>query len=269
MRETDQGLIGSAEIEVLRQAVGQEEKKHHLVEANFIAQLKAQAHREVDPENLAIALSGVTFRYPQSKGPTVSNITFMLPKAEILAIRGESGSGKSTILRLIAGFLNPQEGQIIIDNQIVAGSKTVPPEKRNVGIVFQDYALFPHMSVRKNVAYGVGTMKNLSRKEKHERVSQMLQLVGLEDLDSQYPEQLSGGQQQRVAIARALAPKPQLLLLDEPFSNIDESRRHYVRGEIARIIRQTKVSAILVTHDLHDVSEIADRAVEIEEGRLI
>lgn len=255
--------ISQEQIESARLAIDAEERRHHLAENNFFLKLKSRGRQEVEPNSSILVLENITFWYSGSKEPTLSNISFALPRGEIMAIRGDSGSGKTTILRLIAGFERPHYGSIIIDGNTVAGGKWVPPEKRHVGLVFQDYALFPHLNVQKNIAFALPHGKN------GDRLTQLVSLVGLEGLEKRMPHELSGGQQQRVALARTLASEPKLLLLDEPFSNLDENRRKAVRAEVKNIIRETGISVVLVTHDLHDVSEIADRAIEVERGMII
>lgn len=255
--------ITHADIESARLRIEAEEQRHHVAESNFFSRLNSRAHQEIDPDESILVLENVSFRYPGAKEQTLSNISFALPKGEIMAIRGDSGSGKTTILRLIAGLEPHQSGRITIAGNIVAGDRWIPPEKRHVGMVFQDYALFPHLNVQKNIAFALPHGKN------GDRLAQLVSLVGLEGLEKRMPHELSGGQQQRVALARTIASEPKLLLFDEPFSNLDENRRKVVRAEVKKIIRETGISVVLVTHDLHDVSEMADRAIEIEKGKII
>jgi len=211
-----------------------------------------------------IDIKKLSFKYKNAKTDTLKNISFSLEKGEILSILGESGGGKSTILRLIAGLETPSEGSLVIDNRILFDRNTfILPEKRGVGMVFQDYALFPHMTVEENIMFG---LRNLSKKEKEIRVKKMLQLVNLQDFGGRYPHELSGGQQQRVAIARALAPKPSVLLLDEPFSNLDAHLKGKIREELKIILNKTGITAIFVTHDKEDVKSIADKVVVLEKG---
>ena len=185
----------------------------------------------------------------------------------MVCILGESGSGKSTALRLIAGLEIPKEGSILINEKCVVDSSAfVLPEKRDVGMVFQDYALFPHMTISENIGFG---LKKMNRKEKKHRISKMLELVHLEDYAHRYPYELSGGQQQRVAIARAVAPEPSLLLLDEPFSNLDAHLQGKIRKELNHIIRKTGITSIFVTHDMEDATSIADKIITIEKGEIV
>src|SRR5262245_26192216 len=195
-----------------------------------------------------LELSRVGKSFGADRPAAVDGLTFSLAAGRILALLGPSGCGKTTTLRLIAGFEAPDAGQIAIGGRVVAraGDAGVPPEERGVGVVFQDYALFPHLSVEANVAFGIA---RLPRAHRRARVGGMLELVGLGDLASRYPHELSGGQQQRVAAARALAPAPTLLLLDEPFSNLDADLRAQMRDEVKKILRTTGTTAIFVTHD--------------------
>jgi len=184
---------------------------------------------------------------------------------ELLALLGPSGCGKTTTLRLIAGFERPDAGAIVLNGVDVAGSSVfVPPERRNVGVVFQDYALFPHLSVARNVGYGVS-----DRARRAARVAEMLDLVGLADAAGRYPHELSGGQQQRVALARALAPAPALVLLDEPFSNLDASMRVQVRDEVRAILVTAGATAVVVTHDQEEALSLADRVAVMRAGHVL
>lgn len=195
-----------------------------------------------------------------------NRITFEVKEGEIFTLLGESGCGKSTLLRMIAGFEHPDSGTIALEGKTVFDAQTlVPPEKRRVGMVFQNYALFPHMRVSENVAFG---LKGQSAAQQKKRIDEVLSLTGLAGLSDRYPHELSGGQQQRVAIARALAPGAKLLLLDEPFSNLDYSLRLTMRQELRRMIKQSGASAIFVTHDQQDAFEISDRIAIMNGGAI-
>ncbi|MFQ6026603.1 MAG: ABC transporter ATP-binding protein [Dehalococcoidia bacterium] len=185
-------------------------------------------------------------------------------QGQIVALLGPSGCGKTTALRLIAGFEQPDRGTIHIGDQSVFGpGSSVPPEKRMVGMVFQEGALFPHLSVEQNISYGL--TRNQARKG---RVDEVLRLVGLYELRHRMPHELSGGQQQRVALARALAPKPEVLLLDEPFSNLDPGLRDQVRRDVVEILRASNSTAIFVTHDQEEALLIGDRIAVMHRGRV-
>jgi iron(III) transport system ATP-binding protein len=194
--------------------------------------------------------------------PAVHDASLTLAAGELLALLGPSGCGKTTTLRLIAGLERPDSGKILLDGRPVAdGNLFVPPNHRGVGMVFQDYALFPHMTIEKNIAYGLSSNQSA-------RVAEMLELVSLSGFEKRYPAELSGGQQQRVALARALAPQPQTILLDEPFSNLDTGLRAQVRHDVRRILDAAGVSAILVTHDQEEAMSMADRVAVMLAGRV-
>jgi len=194
----------------------------------------------------------------------VNDITLCLEKGQILTLLGPSGCGKTTLLRLIAGFESPTSGTIHIAGKRVAGEGTwVAPEKRQVGMVFQDYALFPHLTVEKNIAFG---LKKRSADERRQRIEEVIQITGLNGLEKRYPHELSGGQQQRVALARTLAPEPVVILLDEPFSNLDAALRTQMRKEIPRILRESGSTAIFVTHDQKDALTISDKIAILNQG---
>ncbi|TCJ20463.1 ABC transporter ATP-binding protein [Rubrobacter taiwanensis] len=210
-----------------------------------------------------VRLSGVSKRF----GPVeaVRNLHLTLQKGRILALLGPSGCGKTTTLRLLAGFERPDSGEIEIAGRTVAGGgRHVPPEHRRVGMVFQDYALFPHLSVQQNIAYG------LPRDGKRaDRIREVLALAGLTGLEDRMPHELSGGQQQRVALARALAPEPAIILLDEPFSNLDAALRARVRAEVREIITAAGTTAIFVTHDREEALSLADEVAVMLDGELV
>jgi len=209
----------------------------------------------------AIACRGVAKRFGDHQA--VSDVDLDVGTGEIVALLGPSGCGKTTMLRIIAGFERPDAGTVAISGRTVAGPDTaVAPEGRRVGMVFQDYALFPHLDVAANVGYPLG------RRPSPERVAELLTLVGLEGLGARRPDELSGGQQQRVALARALAARPSVVLLDEPFSNLDAALRTEVRGEVRRLLREAGVSALLVTHDQDEALSLADRVAVMRDGRI-
>jgi iron(III) transport system ATP-binding protein len=209
-----------------------------------------------------IRLEGVVKRF----GDVVAldGATLDVRRGEVLALLGPSGCGKTTLLRVVAGFERPEAGLVELAGAPVSGAGTwVPPERRRVGMVFQDYALFPHLTVRENVGFG------LPRRARAGRVAELLSLVALEGLASRYPHELSGGQQQRVALARALAPSPEVILLDEPWSNVDSSMREVLRAEVTEIIRPLGVTVVLVTHDREEAFSLADRIALMREGSIV
>ncbi|MGN8218355.1 ABC transporter ATP-binding protein [Halococcus morrhuae DSM 1307] len=196
----------------------------------------------------------------------VNGLSLSVREGELLTLLGPSGCGKTTTLRLIAGLETPTAGTITLDDERVADdTRSVDPEDRDVGIVFQDFALFPHMTVEENIAFG---LTDADGDRTDERVAELLELVGLESFGERTPDQLSGGQQQRVALARALAPEPDLLLLDEPFSNLDVRLRVRMREEVRRILEAAGVTAVSVTHDQEEALSISDRVAVLNDGHL-
>src|SRR5512144_252134 len=182
---------------------------------------------------------------------------------EVVALLGPSGCGKTTLLRTIAGFERPDAGTIEVGGRVVAGPSWAPPEARGVGMVFQDYGLFPHLTVAENVGFG------LARRDRATRVPALLALVDLCGLGARYPHELSGGQQQRVALARALAPAPRVVLLDEPWSNVDPQLRSELRAEVSAVLRLLRVTTILVTHDREEAFSVADRIALMRDGAIV
>jgi iron(III) transport system ATP-binding protein len=198
--------------------------------------------------------------------PVLQRMSLQVETGAMVCLLGPSGCGKTTLLRLIAGFEEPDAGEIHLLKQLVSRpGLVVPPEQRNIGMVFQDYALFPHLTVSQNIQFGLGRWLASWRRA---RLTAMLQLVGLEDLAQRYPHEISGGQQQRVALARALAPNPQLLLLDEPFSNLDISMRRQLRQEMQAILAQSGITTVLVTHDQEEALSLANALAIIDQGRI-
>jgi len=196
----------------------------------------------------------------------VHGLSFVLERGAIGCLLGPSGCGKTTVLRSIAGFEPPRRGEIVLNGERVSGAGTLmPPERRRIGMVFQDFALFPHLCVADNIAFG---LRSWPTREREARVRELAELVGLEASVKQYPHELSGGQQQRVALARSLAPRPDLLLLDEPFSNLDVDLRERLSVEVREIIKASGATAVLVTHDQQEAFAMADEIGVMNDGRI-
>ncbi|MBI3285320.1 MAG: ABC transporter ATP-binding protein [Burkholderiales bacterium] len=213
-----------------------------------------------------LQLQHVSHAYPTAQGvrTTLADLNFSLDKGRIACLLGPSGCGKTTALRCIAGFEAVSGGEMFLNGALVSkAGYSLPAEQRRIGMVFQDYALFPHLSVEKNIGFGLHKMERAARRR---RVDELLAVVGLQALADAHPHELSGGQQQRVALARALAPRPELLLLDEPFSNLDVELRERLGHEVRTILKQQNATAILVTHDQHEAFAIADEVGVLHQG---
>ena len=211
----------------------------------------------------ALETDRVEFRYP-GHGPVARGVSFALQDGEIGCLLGPSGCGKTTVLRCIAGLEPVDAGEIRLHGQVMSRpGMTAPPEQRRVGFVFQDYALFPHLDVAANVGFG---LKRMGRRERDARAGELLEAVGLRGAGSKFPHELSGGQMQRVALARALAPQPQLLLLDEPFSNLDVELRERLSIEVRSILKALGTTALLVTHDQHEAFAMSDYVGVMHDG---
>lgn len=195
----------------------------------------------------------------------LDSVSLKVGQGELLAILGPSGCGKSTLLNLISGLQKASSGEIYIGDRRIDDQ---PPQKRGIGFLFQNYALFPNMSVRENIAFGL-KIRKAGREETRKRVNELLEIVNLKEHAHKKPNQLSGGQQQRVALARALAPKPDVLLLDEPLSALDVKIRQRLRKEIKSLQRELRITTILVTHDQEEAFELGDRVAVMEEGRIV
>ena len=211
-----------------------------------------------------LQLKGVSHAYGERQ--IVDNISFSLAAGQIGCLLGASGRGKTTLLRCLAGFETPSSGQIRLNGRELFGNgQNLPAQQRGIGMVFQDYALFPHLTIADNIGFG---LQRLNKAARNERIAELLQLIGLEALAKRYPHQLSGGQQQRVAVARALAPKPTLLLMDEPFSNLDVDLRKRLGEDIRRLLKHEGMTAILVTHDQEEAFAIADEIGIMHQGQI-
>jgi len=211
-----------------------------------------------------LAFTDVCHAYDRT--PVLQGVSFEVEPGTIACLLGASGCGKTTVLRCIAGFEPVLSGTVALDGVVMSTKNiVVPPEQRRIGVVFQDYALFPHLTIAGNIAFG---LRGATANERDARVGELLQVVGLTGLGTKYPQELSGGQQQRVALARALAPRPQLLLLDEPFSNLDVDMRERLSIEVRDILKREKITAVLVTHDQHEAFNIADKIGIMRDGRI-
>lgn len=217
-----------------------------------------------------LTLDQVTKQFSSQNQPVLTKISFNLAQGELLGLLGPSGCGKTTLLRIIAGFEQPNTGTVqIADTVVFSNQINIPPEQRNTGMVFQDYALFPHLTIEENIAFGLKVKaKNLSRVEIKQRVKETLGIVNLSGLEKRYPHQLSGGQQQRIALARALAPKPALILLDEPLSNLDVQIRETLRHEIRNILKATGIAGVFVTHDQEEALAVSDKIAVMRQGKI-
>ena len=215
-----------------------------------------------------VTIKGLTKRYGDVAA--VEDLNLQVKPGELVSLLGPSGCGKTTTLRLVAGFLKPEAGEIWVGDRCLSAPATVvPPERRRMAMIFQSYALWPHMTVGENVAYGLRFKKKLSRAERDQRVKEILQVVQLSGFERRYPGELSGGQQQRVAVARALVVEPQILLLDEPLSNLDANLREEMRFEIRRLHEAFGITTLYVTHDQAEAMVISDRIALLHQGRVV
>ena len=215
--------------------------------------------------NKKLIISDLSLVY-EEKNEVLANIDLDINDSEILCLLGPSGCGKTSLLRAIAGFENINSGSIIKDGTCISNNlENTPVSKRNMGMVFQDYALFPNMDVDSNIAFG---LKGIPKKEKNERVEYLLDLVNLKQCNQKYPHELSGGEQQRVALARALAPSPDMLLMDEPFSNIDEEIKEELVSDVRDLLKKLSITTIFVTHDQYEAFNIADKVAIINNGTI-
>ncbi|MEH3144909.1 MAG: ABC transporter ATP-binding protein [Methylobacterium frigidaeris] len=212
----------------------------------------------------ALAVEDVACRFGAVQA--LDGVSLEVRPGEVVSLLGDSGCGKSTLLRVVAGLEQPSRGRVAIDGQVVAGAGAfLPPEARGVGLMFQDYALFPHLTVAQNIRFGLAGRPRAAQDAAHDLLAQ----VGLSALAGSYPPTLSGGEQQRVALVRALAPAPRLLLLDEPFSNLDRRMRDRVREDTVALLRRTGTSALLVTHDPEEALAVASRVALMRAGRIV
>ena len=219
---------------------------------------------DADLANIALGIVGVSHAYGARKA--VDDVNLTVGAGELVCLVGPSGCGKTTLLRISAGLEPLQEGRIVIDGCAIAeAGYHVPPEARGVGFVFQDYALFPHLTVARNVGFGLHRMP---ARERTDRVNEVLVQVGMQDLAEAYPHQLSGGMQQRVALARALAPRPRVMLLDEPFSGLDSVTKNHLYAAIRRLCADFALTLIIVSHDPLEAAALCSHAAVLEQGRI-
>ncbi len=213
-----------------------------------------------------LQISDLVVNYAGRPEPAVNGVSFSLQAGEIGVLIGSSGCGKTTLLRAVAGLETASSGSVVLGPQLISSAAVhVPAEQRHLGMVFQDYALFPHLDVTRNVAFGIA---HLPSRQRAHRVAEVLELVGMPTVGKRYPHELSGGQQQRVALARALAPSPRLLLLDEPFSNLDVDLRERLAHEVRGILKTAGATALFVTHDQLEAFAIGDKIGVMERGKL-
>ena len=212
-----------------------------------------------------LQLDNVSAAY--DKKTTIGNISFSIEEGQLTCLLGPSGCGKTTILRTISGFQAVTTGTITLDGkQLSSTQKSVLPERRNVGMVFQDHALFPHLTIAQNIGFG---LQKLSRSDREKKVTKMLSLISMPEYHDRYPHELSGGQSQRVALVRAIAPEPKLLLMDEPFSNLDTDLRESLGYEIRNLLKEFGITSIMVTHDQNDAFALGDKIGVMSKGELL
>lgn len=215
----------------------------------------------------ALTITDLSLQYAKAEAPSICDLSFTLGASEILSVVGKSGSGKSSLLRAISGLERPQKGSISLGDRILSdASHFIRPDQRHIGLVSQNGDLFPHLTVARNIAYG---LKSWSRAEKKSRIEELLAIIDLSGFEKRYPHELSGGEAQRIALARALAPRPSLILLDEPFSNLDRGLREKLRRLTVQFLHQEKTPALFVTHHPEDALAVGDRVAVMDHGKLI
>src|SRR5262249_1699171 len=226
---------------------------------------RASGAGPASPSLRASPLDEVSKRYGESFA--LDHVSIDISPGEVLCLVGPSGCGKTTLLRIAAGVEHPTTGRVLLDGQEVAGpDHFIPPEKRGIGLMFQDFALFPHLTIQQNVAFG---LRSLTRSEGKAEALAALSRVGLAHYANEYPHILSGGEQQRVALARAIAPRPSVLLMDEPFSGLDPRLRERMREETLAILHETGATSIVVTHDAEEAMRMGDNVVLLRDGRVV
>lgn len=222
-------------------------------------------HGSIQSVGGALVLEHISRRFGDTQA--LDDVSLSLAPGEVVCLVGESGCGKSSLLRIIAGVDRADRGRMLLNNAEIAGTNSfVEPEDRNIGFMFQDYALFPHLTVEENVAFG---LKRLPRRDARKRTAEVIERIGIQALSARYPHTLSGGEQQRVALARALAPNPVILLMDEPFSNLDRGLRERVREETIATLKALGTTTIMVTHDPEEALSTGDRVILMKNGRIV
>tara|TARA_B100001778_G_scaffold212859_1_gene176315 strand:- start:252 stop:899 length:648 start_codon:yes stop_codon:yes gene_type:complete len=210
-----------------------------------------------------LEINNLSFSYLKNE-LILNQVSLSINKGEFISVLGISGSGKTTLLRLIAGLDKQNSGSIILENKVIADeNSTLAPEQRNIGLVVQDKALFPHLTVKKNIMFGIRKLKN-----KENLAMEMMKLFKIDNHMAKYPHELSGGEQQRVALARALVPKPQLLLLDEPFDGLDKELKADLHNEVKKIVKLKEMTVVMVTHDHDEATLLSDRIFSIKDGNI-
>lgn len=243
------------------------QKNQQFVERRSVERDNQWGKRNSTGVVIASSMSFENISYNTGGSDILNDISLNVEPGEVLCLLGPSGSGKTTLLRIAAGLIEDATGSIKIDGRTIADQNTfIQPDKRGVGLVFQDYALFPHLTILQNVEFGLTA---LSKSEAKTQAMRLLSRVGLDDRASQYPHVLSGGEQQRVALARALAPRPGILLMDEPFSGLDSRLRDNIREQTIDLLRETRSTAIIVTHDAEEALRVGDHVALIQDGKLV
>ena len=206
-------------------------------------------------------VENISHIYEGADKPTFEGLTLHLSKGETIAVHGPSGCGKTTLFRCLAGFENIRTGEIKIEGRVVAeSSRSIPPNDRGIGVVMQNFALFPHLSLEKNIEFG---LHHMAREDREARVKHLIEMTHLQACAKSYPQEVSGGQQQRAAIARAIAPQPNILLMDEPFANLDDSLKQKIKSEMTELLRENEMTTLIISHNLSELEGVIDRDISL------